>query len=316
MSEITLVTAYFDIGRGLWKKQERDNNKYIEYFRFWARIKNRLIIYTTREFREEIWEIRKSFGLEDRTKIIVIDDFRDFDKEMYNKIKKTMNHELAKTFYFKHDIKRPEVWNWEYNYVVMLKFYCMLDVVKNKYAEGMLAWIDFGFNHGGNDGIINTSEFNFEWKYNFTNKIHLFISKSIDDRPIFDIIKSLDVYIRGNIMIAPDFLWEKYFYLIKESMLSLLRCGLCDDDQTIELMAYKENPEIFETHITSSWIEGLVKFSEQDFQLKKQKKRNTNYKYYKYRSKVFISNGYYTSGIIYYIKYLKAKFLNKKESDI
>ena len=68
MSEITLVTAYFDIGRGLWKKQERDNNKYIEYFRFWARIKNRLIIYTTEEFREEIYEIRKSFGLEDRTK--------------------------------------------------------------------------------------------------------------------------------------------------------------------------------------------------------------------------------------------------------
>ena len=29
MSEITLVTAYFDIGRGLWKKQERDNNKRI-----------------------------------------------------------------------------------------------------------------------------------------------------------------------------------------------------------------------------------------------------------------------------------------------
>ncbi|MFR8653333.1 hypothetical protein [Megamonas funiformis] len=25
-----------------------------------------------------------------------------------------------------------------------------------------------------------------------------------------------------------------------------------------------------------------------------------------------MSNGYYTSGIIYYIKYLKTKFLNKK----
>ena len=40
MSDITIVTAYFDIGRGNWNNSERGNNKYINYFKFWARIKN------------------------------------------------------------------------------------------------------------------------------------------------------------------------------------------------------------------------------------------------------------------------------------
>lgn len=310
MSDITLVTAYFDIGRGNWKKQTRGNNKYIEYFKFWARLKNNLIIYTTSEFKETIFNIRKNFGLENKTKIIIINDYTDFDENLYTRIKTVMNNNLSKTFYFKHDIHRPEVWNWDYNYIVMLKFYCMFDVVQNNYANGTLAWIDFGFNHGGNDGIINPEEFNFLWQYKFSPKIHLFASKKIDERPIFDIIKSLDVYIRGNIMIAPDYLWKEYFYLTKQSMITLLRCGLCDDDQTIELMAYLEKPELFELHITKTWIEGFTKFSNRSFTLKKIKpKKYSAYKYYKYRAKVFFANGFYKSGFKFYKKYLTEKFL-------
>ena len=33
----------------------------------------------------------------------------------------------------------------------------------------MVAWIDFGYNHGG-EYYINPEDFNFEWKYNFSNK--------------------------------------------------------------------------------------------------------------------------------------------------
>ena len=49
-------------------------------------------------------------------------------------------------------------------------------------------------------------------------------------------------------MVAYVDLWRDFILLAKESMLSLLRCGLCDDDQTIELMAYYERPELFEIH--------------------------------------------------------------------
>ena len=312
MSEITLVTSYFDIGRGNWKKHTRSTNKYINYFKFWARIKNNLIIYTSPEFKDKILEIRKSFGLEHKTKIIIIEDYTKIDSTLYNRIKSVMSNNLAKSFYFKHDIGRPEVFDYNYNYVVMLKFYCIMDAIKNNYANGIIAWIDFGFGHGGNDGITNPKEFDFLWQYNFSPKIHLFASQEITSRPIFDIVKGLDVYIRGNIMIAPDYLWKEYFSLAKESMLSLLRCGLCDDDQTIELMAYKEKPELFEIHLTKYWVEGLIQFGGAHFNFTKIKiKNDSKYKYYKYRAKIFYANGYYIPWLKYYKKYLIEKIKSK-----
>lgn len=45
MDEITIVTAYFNIGREKWKGYERGDNKYINYFDFWAKIKNNIIVY-------------------------------------------------------------------------------------------------------------------------------------------------------------------------------------------------------------------------------------------------------------------------------
>ena len=60
--ELTLITAYFDIGRGEFDgNYARGNNKYIDYFKFWARMKNDVIIYTQPEFKDEILEIREGY---------------------------------------------------------------------------------------------------------------------------------------------------------------------------------------------------------------------------------------------------------------
>lgn len=113
MSELTIVTAYFDIGRNKWKGFERGNNKYINYFKFWARIKNKLIIYTSPEFEEEIKDIRKSFGLEDKTKIIIINDFKNFDKDLYFRMKNAMDKEISLLFH--KEPHRPEAWKLYYD---------------------------------------------------------------------------------------------------------------------------------------------------------------------------------------------------------
>lgn len=46
MGEITLVTDFFDIGRGQDKNEElrRTASKYFDEFRRWARIQNKLIV--------------------------------------------------------------------------------------------------------------------------------------------------------------------------------------------------------------------------------------------------------------------------------
>lgn len=145
--ELTLVTAYFDIGRGSFAKYKRNNNKYIDYFKFWARIKNKLVVYTSPEFADSILEIRKSFDLGDKTIIKVIDDFRQIDSDLYARIKRTMNNTFSLNFHKETD--HLEAYNPDYNYITSIKYHFVADAVENNYAEGMIAWIDFGFNHGG-----------------------------------------------------------------------------------------------------------------------------------------------------------------------
>lgn len=52
MNEISIVTAFFDIGRKNWKGFERDNSTYANYFKFWARVKNHIVVYTEPKMAE------------------------------------------------------------------------------------------------------------------------------------------------------------------------------------------------------------------------------------------------------------------------
>ena len=202
MSEITIVTAYFDINRKNWKGFERDNNKYINYFKFWARIQNNLIIYTSKEFADTIYSIRKNFELENKTHVVVIDDIFSCDKEIYQRMKKVMSNDILLKFHFPKEIKRPNAWNVNYNYITYLKPYFVNKAIKDYNLKNLVAWWDFGFNHGGELGILDPNDFNFLWQYNFSPKIHLFSTnyyKVLEkNRPIFDMVRSLDSYIVGG----------------------------------------------------------------------------------------------------------------------
>ena len=95
--------------------------------------------------------------------------------------------------------------------------------------------VGFWFYHGGELGILDPNDFDFKWKYNFTDKIHLFSTnyyKVLEkNRPIFDMVRAIDSYIVGGIVVAPVDLWKTFDELVRESMLSLLRCGLCETEE-------------------------------------------------------------------------------------
>jgi hypothetical protein len=85
MSDITIVTAFFDIGRGNLPKtkfgrelpfyQHRSVDKYFEFFKNLAKVKNHMVIYTSPEFAERVYDIRNSYGLIDKTNIVVMDSY-------------------------------------------------------------------------------------------------------------------------------------------------------------------------------------------------------------------------------------------------
>ncbi|GMB01270.1 WlaTC/HtrL family glycosyltransferase [Pelosinus sp. IPA-1] len=304
MSEITIVTAFFDIGRKGWKTYERSSNRYVEYFKFWARIKNKLIVYTDKITAEQVIKVRDEFHLKDRTQIIIIDDVYALEPEVYKEIQNALSNEAA--INFRSYPKNPESWNSNYNYVTYLKPYFVADAVKKGYAAGMVAWVDFGYNHGG-ENCIYADEFDFLWCYDFSPKIHLFAMEQPDNMPIFEVVRTMRAYIAGAIMVAPAELWIDFARLYKESMLHLTHCGFADDDQTLSIMAYRERPELFEIHPVDDWFIALKDVGGAHLT----RASKLQYKESKKQAKHFWQEGNYLDAIKWYNKYAREKLQAK-----
>lgn len=78
MADITIVTAFFDIGRGNSRVGERimpeyfirSTDTYFEYFSHMAKLENDMVIFTTEEFKERILSLRKGYG---NTNVVIFD---------------------------------------------------------------------------------------------------------------------------------------------------------------------------------------------------------------------------------------------------
>lgn len=264
---ITIVTAFFYINRGNWTGFERTCADYFNYFKLLARLKNKLIVYVeTEELKNKIIEFRSSLGLQDYTIVNVVDIF-NIEPELYNRIVLATSNLIQQKFRLFPN--NPECWNDRYNYIMLMKTWCVCDAISKKQAEGMVAWIDFGYNHGG-AVIDKASNFNFLWDYDFPAKINLFSLHKMDNRPIFEMIMSMDTYVMGSIMVGLDLLWHEFWNLLKSSVNSLCDCGLCDDDQNIMLMAVRKKPEIFNL-LESDWNKILYQYGGAHLILKEQK---------------------------------------------
>lgn len=266
MSEITIVSAFFNINRSNWAKFGRSDEQYFEYFKLWGKIKNKLVVYVeTEELKNRIVEFRMSLGLGEKTKVVLVTNYQTIDSDLYDSIKKiTMNKEQQE---FRTKPKNPEVWNCDYDYIMLLKMWCVQDAVQKGYANGTVAWVDFGYLHGGKSSIDPKSDFNFLWSYDFDDKINVFLIQDLDDKPIFEIVQNMDTYIMGTILVAPDNLWNTFWLAMRNNMIGLNKCGLVDDDQTIILMCYRENPNLFTVH-KSAWGLPMQQFGGNHLKLK------------------------------------------------
>ena len=114
-----------------------------------------------------------------------------------------------------------------YNYIMLMKYWCLNHAINKKIASGLLAWLDFGFNHGGSC-YINSSEFNFQWNCDLSDKIHLFCIN--DPEKISSVIQLqlLSVCIMGAPIILPDILANDLWNLTKKATEALLMLDCID----------------------------------------------------------------------------------------
>ena len=249
MSKITIVTAFFDIGRGDWTPDnglphylQRTNATYMERFSRMAKLDNDMIIYTSEDLAQEIAAYREG---KPNTKIVIVDITAQF-KDLRERISAIQNSDEYKRLINPNQIKNPEYWNADYVLVNFLKSHFATHAIKNDLVDSeLVAWMDFGYCRGS-----DTTNFASSWEYEFdTKKIHVFSIKCwIDGTYVSDVIANNDVHITGPHIIASTEMWPKLEHMMNTHMEFLINHNLVDDDQTLLLMCTLSNPSIFDIH--------------------------------------------------------------------
>lgn len=250
MSDISIVTFFFDTGRGDWTPEKgfpsylhRTNSTYLERFSYLAKLKNQMIIFTSPDMVDKIAYYRKESPAD--TIIIPFNYKESFNEE------RARIHEIQKNPEFQNKIAphqriNPEYWNPDYVLLMALKSWFVKTAIEGGIVKNdLVAYIDFGYCRSADK--VPKSE---KWEYNFDpNKIHLFGYKNYPEgRPIEEVIYTNDVYILGAKAITSQRLWPYLFNLVTNSLEELFSKELVDDDQTLWLMSHLKDPELFEIH--------------------------------------------------------------------
>ncbi len=246
---ISIVTAFYDIGRGDWSADkghphylQRSNEVYLERFSHLTKLKNEIVVFTTKDLAERVEQI--CYGRMEKTKIVVLDVFKMF-AEMRKHIEDVQKSEQYKSLINPNQAKNPEYWNPDYVMVTNLKaFFVHMAIQNNLVSNDMVSWIDFGYCRS--EANIPESK---EWNYNFDqSKIHLFNYKEYDGKILSEIIADNDVYILGAKVVAHKSMWETLARLMHHAYGELMKNNIVDDDQGLWLISYLLKQELFELH--------------------------------------------------------------------
>ena len=248
MEEITLVTDFFDIGRGQDKNKDlrRTAQRYFDEFKRWARIQNTLVVYTDSDSAEIIKGIRAEYGLGEKTIIIQIDNLFELVPGLLPKLEKISHNKDFLNFRYLPEASSN---NPKYDYLWMMKYYFMNDAYERGLLSENVVWMDFGFDHGGIT-YSDAEDYNFLWEYDFKNKIHI---SCLHDPDLVIGMQSLqfqDDCVMGCMYGLSRELVPTFWKLVRNAMEALLMLDCVDDDQQLVLMAYKARPELFTVHVT------------------------------------------------------------------
>lgn len=260
-SSITIITAFFDIGRGNWSyNYPRSEQEYINYFENLATLENEMVIFTSKKFKDKIKQIRSGYP----TTIIEI----NFNKKFAHTIKKIqsiLDSDQYKQLIPQELHNNPEYRSAEYVLVNNLKYYFVKQAIQNlkkAQEEDLFAWVDFGFcrKTSTTNGIK-------KWSHNFNpNYIHLFTLKEPfiieDETSMLKKALNNENYLIGGMIVGSKYTWLELYPKISNIQKYYLNKNISDDDQGTMLMTLCEYPSLFKVHyLKKGWFCGFKQFN-------------------------------------------------------
>lgn len=262
MNEITVVSAFFDIGRGNWTPDKglphylvRTTDTYFERFGYMSDLDNDMVIFTTADLKWRIRELRKNKP--DEKTIIITVPYPDMYYATRDMIWRAQTNPKFKEKVSGTEVQNPEYWSPDYVLINYLKSTFVNTAIRLGHVRNeRIAWLDFGYcrNKDTTNGIK-------EWKYPFeTDKMHLFNFHDYTGQPIEQIIYNNFVYIFGAKIVGGIQPWKEMEKLIQEALMGLVAKELIDDDQTLLLLSYLAKPELFKLHKIPDFKQGHDSF--------------------------------------------------------
>ncbi|MBU4682696.1 protein YibB [Cedecea davisae] len=247
-SSTTIVTAYFDIGRGEWTANKgfrdqlaRSVDVYFNYFERLAALENDMVVFTSPDLKERVEAIRQGKP----TTVIAIDIKNKF-KHIRGLIEKIQHDEAFTDKLETRQLKNPEYWSPEYVLVCNLKTYFVNKAINSGLVKTpLVAWVDFGYCRE-----LKVTRGLKVWDFPFNkNTMHLFtIKKGLNVKSLqqaFDFMIGNHVYIIGGAIVGSQDKWKEFYPLVMESQKVTLEHNIVDDDQGIFVMCYYKRPELF-----------------------------------------------------------------------
>ena len=151
MSKISIVTAFYDIGRGDWTTSveknggplphylERSVDKYIDHFTRLCEIDTEIIVYTSSDIAPRLSSISPNVKVVEYDYFNIHKDLRDGIEAIQN------NPEFIKKIN-PYQVRNPEYWSKDYVGVTSLKAFYVNDAFeKGLITNDWAAWVDFGY---------------------------------------------------------------------------------------------------------------------------------------------------------------------------
>lgn len=240
MSNVTLTTAFYDIGRGKWNSYKRTVDDYMEYFaNTVSKIPANLVIYCEESNKDRIASIRPAGN---NTRIITVPfEETEMYRTYHKKINDVMTSESFRNNIVHHDI--PEMIYPNYNIVNFNKISFVMDSIK-EFDTLVYGWIDFGFGHGKVDISNNIS---FCEKVTEGDKVYMGCLRIPFDEMLYHPWSyfSNEVFITGSAFMGTKKSLTEFKMLFDEVLSTSLNLGMVDDDQTIYNMIYLKNKNMF-----------------------------------------------------------------------
>lgn len=248
MSDITIVTAFFDIGRGnssiqYANTQTRTADTYLSYFDYLAQLDNDMIIFTSPEFEQKILELRQ--GKPTQVLLFAFKNQLQYHRQWIEKIQNSKE--------FIEKINPKQRGNIEYrsaDYVMinnMKAFFVNQAINANLVKTKLVAWVDFGYCRSA-ETLANVKR----WQFDFnTEKVHFFsINKRVGKidslDKVLDFIFNNRVYIIGGAIVATPQKWQQFIRLLHKNQKELLKMNVIDDDQGLYVMCLWKCPTLFQ----------------------------------------------------------------------